>query len=148
MKFIIVLSMNLIYILTRKCHIIWVKLWMSSILLSRPQDVIIFIVGGTTYEESRSVAIQNTSNSGIRFILGGSVVLNSKRYGLSSCHYIQNYSHQWFSVLTDLHSWRSPGSGSSFKDTTYSFWAFFQWLLGLVLQVSERLGGSSADKSF
>ena len=36
------------------------------------------IFGGTTYEESRSVALQNASNSGIRFILGGSVVLNSK----------------------------------------------------------------------
>ncbi|GAV58819.1 Sec1 domain-containing protein [Cephalotus follicularis] len=46
----------------------------------RPQDVIIFIVGGTTYEESRSVALQNVSNSGIRFILGGSVVLSSKRF--------------------------------------------------------------------
>ncbi|GKV13884.1 hypothetical protein SLEP1_g24846 [Rubroshorea leprosula] len=46
----------------------------------RPQDVVIFIVGGTTYEESRSVALQNASNSGIRFILGGSVVLNSERF--------------------------------------------------------------------
>lgn len=47
---------------------------------TRPQDVIIFIVGGTTYEESRSVALQNATNTGIRFILGGSSVLNSKRY--------------------------------------------------------------------
>ncbi|OAY23561.1 vacuolar protein sorting-associated protein 45 homolog isoform X1 [Manihot esculenta] len=46
----------------------------------RPQDVVIFIVGGTTYEESRTVALQNASNSGVRFILGGSVVLNSKRF--------------------------------------------------------------------
>ncbi|KAL4596920.1 hypothetical protein ACB092_12G198800 [Castanea dentata] len=46
----------------------------------RPQEVVIFIVGGTTYEESRSVALQNASNSGIRFILSGSVVLNSKRF--------------------------------------------------------------------
>ncbi|KAL4593733.1 hypothetical protein ACB092_M016200 [Castanea dentata] len=46
----------------------------------RPQEVVVFIVGGTTYEESRSVALQNASNSGIRFILGGSVVLNSKRF--------------------------------------------------------------------
>ncbi|XP_075648556.1 vacuolar protein sorting-associated protein 45 homolog isoform X1 [Castanea sativa] len=46
----------------------------------RPQEVVIFIVGGTTYEESRSVALQNASNSGIRFMLGGSVVLNSKRF--------------------------------------------------------------------
>ncbi|KAK4576585.1 hypothetical protein RGQ29_027217 [Quercus rubra] len=48
-------------------------------LLPLPQEVFIFIVGGTTYEESRSVALQNASNSGICFILGGSVVLNSKR---------------------------------------------------------------------
>ena len=48
--------------------------------LSRSQEVVIFIVGGTTYEESRSVALQNASSSGIHFILGGSVVLNSKRY--------------------------------------------------------------------
>ncbi|GFZ09906.1 vacuolar protein sorting 45 [Actinidia rufa] len=45
---------------------------------SAGQDVIIFIVGGTTYEESRSVALQNATNSGIRFILGGSALLNSK----------------------------------------------------------------------
>lgn len=41
--------------------------------------MVIFIVGGTTYEEARSVALQNSTNSGIRFILGGSAVLNSKR---------------------------------------------------------------------
>ncbi|KAF3945723.1 hypothetical protein CMV_027930 [Castanea mollissima] len=46
----------------------------------RPQKVVIFSVGGTTYEDSRSVALQNASNSGIRFILSGSVVLNSKRF--------------------------------------------------------------------
>ncbi|KAA3457137.1 vacuolar protein sorting-associated protein 45-like protein isoform X1 [Gossypium australe] len=46
----------------------------------RPQEVVIFIVGGTTYEESRSVAQLNASNSGIRFILGGTAVLNSKRF--------------------------------------------------------------------
>ncbi|CDP10032.1 unnamed protein product [Coffea canephora] len=48
--------------------------------LGRLQEVVIFIVGGTTYEESRAVALQNTTNSGIRFILGGSAVLNSKRF--------------------------------------------------------------------
>ncbi|XP_059631647.1 vacuolar protein sorting-associated protein 45 homolog [Cornus florida] len=46
----------------------------------RPQEVVVFIVGGTTYEESRAVALQNATNSGVRFILGGSAVLNSKRF--------------------------------------------------------------------
>ncbi|XP_013591337.1 PREDICTED: vacuolar protein sorting-associated protein 45 homolog isoform X1 [Brassica oleracea var. oleracea] len=44
----------------------------------RPQEVVIFMVGGTTYEESRSVALQNATNSGIRFIFGGTALLNSK----------------------------------------------------------------------
>ena len=61
---------------------------MTCASLSRPQDVIIFIVGGTTYEESRCVALQNATNSGTRFILGGSVVLNSKRYALNGSSYI------------------------------------------------------------
>ncbi|XP_073103384.1 vacuolar protein sorting-associated protein 45 homolog isoform X2 [Elaeis guineensis] len=46
----------------------------------RPQEVVIFIVGGTTYEEARTVALHNAANSGTRFILGGSVVLNSKHF--------------------------------------------------------------------
>lgn len=46
----------------------------------RPQEVVVFIVGGTTYEEARIVALHNAANSGTRFILGGTVVLNSKRF--------------------------------------------------------------------
>ena len=55
--------------------------------LSRPQEVVIFIVGGTTYEDSRSVPLKNASNSGIRFILGGSAVLNSKGYVNHHCDF-------------------------------------------------------------
>uniref|UniRef100_A0A0D9YRP1 Uncharacterized protein n=1 Tax=Oryza glumipatula TaxID=40148 RepID=A0A0D9YRP1_9ORYZ len=47
---------------------------------NRPQDVVLFIVGGTTYEEARSVALYNAANPGVRFFLGGSVVLNSKGF--------------------------------------------------------------------
>lgn len=46
----------------------------------RPQDVVIFIVGGSTYEEARTVAMQNAANTGTRVILGGSVVLNSASF--------------------------------------------------------------------
>lgn len=60
----------------------------------RPQDVVIFIVGGTTYEESRSVALYNAANPGVRFFLGGSVVLNSKRYTLCTV-----FSWQFLKVL-------------------------------------------------
>jgi vacuolar protein sorting-associated protein 45 len=51
----------------------------TAFILCRPQEVVIFIVGGTTYEEARTVALQNGANTGTRIILGGSVVLNSKR---------------------------------------------------------------------
>ncbi|KAK6938303.1 Sec1-like protein [Dillenia turbinata] len=46
----------------------------------RPQDVVIFIVGGTTYKEARSVALLNATNTSIRFVLDGSLVLNSRRF--------------------------------------------------------------------
>ncbi|XP_024529786.1 vacuolar protein sorting-associated protein 45 homolog [Selaginella moellendorffii] len=46
----------------------------------KPQDVVIFIIGGTTYAESRVVALQNAANPGTRVLLGGTVVHNSKSF--------------------------------------------------------------------
>jgi hypothetical protein len=55
----------------------------------RPQDVIIFIIGGTTYEEARTVALLNQDptsggTGGARLLLGGTCVHNSTRYVRSS----------------------------------------------------------------
>ena len=56
---------------------------------NRPQDVIIFIIGGTTYEEARTVTLLNQQPStpatpaghavpaGVRLLLGGTCVHNS-----------------------------------------------------------------------
>ncbi|GAC72370.1 beta-tubulin folding cofactor A [Moesziomyces antarcticus T-34] len=65
----------------------------------RPQDVILFIIGGATYEEARSIALLNaqhqrgaqqgaaqqnavggTVGTGTRFLLGGSSIHNSKSF--------------------------------------------------------------------
>lgn len=43
----------------------------------KPQDVLIFVVGGTTFEEARAVAEVNASTPGVRVVLGGTSVLNS-----------------------------------------------------------------------
>jgi len=59
--------------------------------VQRPQDVIIFMIGGTTYEEARTVTLFNQdpvaasnggipSNTGTRLLLGGTCVLNSSSY--------------------------------------------------------------------
>lgn len=52
--------------------------------VQKPQDIIVFMIGGTTYEEARTVALLNeegasagTSASGTRFLLGGTCVHNS-----------------------------------------------------------------------
>lgn len=60
----------------------------------RPQEVVIFIVGGTTYEEARTVALHNAANTGTRIILGGSNVLNSKRFlkDLEEAHQVSRTS--------------------------------------------------------
>ncbi|CAG8663819.1 393_t:CDS:10, partial [Acaulospora morrowiae] len=46
----------------------------------RPQDIIIFMVGGTTYEEARHIAQINTSTPGVRIVLGGTTVHNSESF--------------------------------------------------------------------
>ena len=44
----------------------------------RPQDVIVFMIGGVTYEESLMVQNFNKSTPGVRVVLGGTTVHNSK----------------------------------------------------------------------
>jgi vacuolar protein sorting-associated protein 45 len=46
-------------------------------------NVIVFVVGGTTYEEAKEVAMsfnQGVSDGGVRVILGGNFVHNSKSF--------------------------------------------------------------------
>ena len=51
-----------------------------SVLINRPQDIIILMVGGATYEEARHIAQINESAAGVRIVLGGTTVHNSNRY--------------------------------------------------------------------
>lgn len=46
----------------------------------KPQDVIIFIIGGATYEEARTVATINASTPGVRLVLGGTTVHNAATF--------------------------------------------------------------------
>jgi hypothetical protein len=46
----------------------------------KPQDIVIFMAGGTTYEEAKLVAQINASTPGVRVVLGGSSLLNSKGF--------------------------------------------------------------------
>ncbi|KAG0304510.1 vacuolar protein sorting-associated protein 45 [Dissophora globulifera] len=47
----------------------------------RPQDIIVFMVGGATYEEARFVSMLNAATPGARIILGGTAIHNSQRTG-------------------------------------------------------------------
>ncbi|KAF8249716.1 Sec1-like protein [Wilcoxina mikolae CBS 423.85] len=49
----------------------------SGTTREKPQDVIVFVVGGATYEEAKTVAQVNASTPGVRVVLGGTTVLNS-----------------------------------------------------------------------
>lgn len=49
-------------------------------LTDRPQDVIVFIIGGATYAEAQAVASVNQSMQGVRIILGGTTIHNSKTF--------------------------------------------------------------------
>ena len=47
-------------------------------LREKPQDVILFMIGGATYEESLAVYNFNNANNGVRVVLGGTTIHNSK----------------------------------------------------------------------
>lgn len=46
----------------------------------KPQDIIVFIAGGVTYEEAKTVAQLNASLPGIRIVLGGTSIHNSTTF--------------------------------------------------------------------
>ncbi|RDA85498.1 hypothetical protein CP532_5071 [Ophiocordyceps camponoti-leonardi (nom. inval.)] len=46
----------------------------------KPQDIILFMVGGATFEEAKMVADINTSTPGIRVILGGTSIHNARSF--------------------------------------------------------------------
>ena len=46
----------------------------------KPQDIVVFMIGGTTYEEAKMVAQVNVSIPGIRVVLGGTTVHNSTSF--------------------------------------------------------------------
>ncbi|XP_072622751.1 vacuolar protein sorting-associated protein 45 isoform X5 [Vulpes vulpes] len=50
-----------------------------STLRDRPQDIIVFIIGGATYEEALTVYNLNRTTPGVRIVLGGTTVHNTKR---------------------------------------------------------------------
>lgn len=54
--------------------------WTSGEESERPQDIVVFMVGGVTYEEARLVAELNASTKGVRIVLGGTTIHNSKTF--------------------------------------------------------------------
>lgn len=46
----------------------------------RPQEIIVCIIGGVTYEEAKVVRELNTSVPGVRVVLGGTSVVNAKQF--------------------------------------------------------------------
>lgn len=46
----------------------------------RVQDIIVFVIGGVTYEESMAIFNLNTANPHTRIILGGSTIHNSSSF--------------------------------------------------------------------
>jgi vacuolar protein sorting-associated protein 45 len=46
----------------------------------RAQDIFVFVIGGATYAEARAVAQINSSNTGVRVVLGGTIIHNSASF--------------------------------------------------------------------
>ncbi|XP_048736203.1 vacuolar protein sorting-associated protein 45-like [Ostrea edulis] len=52
----------------------------TSVLKERPQDIIVFMIGGATYEEALTVHTLNRSTPGVRIVLGATSILNLKSF--------------------------------------------------------------------
>lgn len=46
----------------------------------KPQDIIIFMIGGATYEEAKMIAQINASSPGVRVVLGATTIHNSTTF--------------------------------------------------------------------
>jgi hypothetical protein len=46
----------------------------------KPQDIVVFMVGGATYEEAKLIATINASSPGVRVVLGGTSIHNSATF--------------------------------------------------------------------
>ena len=46
----------------------------------KPQDIIVFMVGGATYEEAKMIAGINATTPGVRVVLGGTTVHNAATF--------------------------------------------------------------------
>lgn len=51
-----------------------------SAVREKPQDIIVFMVGGTTYEEGKLIAGINETLPGVRIVLGGTSVINCSMF--------------------------------------------------------------------
>lgn len=60
----------------------------------KPQDIIVFMVGGATYEEAKTVASINESSPGVRIVLGGTTIHNADSF--------------WDEVDDAVSSWPEP----------------------------------------
>eukprot|EP00475_Leptophrys_vorax_P035482 TRINITY_DN5852_c0_g1_i2.p4 TRINITY_DN5852_c0_g1~~TRINITY_DN5852_c0_g1_i2.p4 ORF type:complete len:278 (-),score=83.26 TRINITY_DN5852_c0_g1_i2:1576-2409(-) len=58
---------------------------------SNPKSIILFVLGGVTFEEAAYVASLNSSSPGYSVVLGGSSVINSKMF-LADLHDVSKYS--------------------------------------------------------
>ncbi|CDR45345.1 CYFA0S17e02124g1_1 [Cyberlindnera fabianii] len=52
----------------------------TNLAAEKAQDIIVFIVGGATYEEARIINTLNTVNKGVRIILGGTTIHNTTTF--------------------------------------------------------------------
>lgn len=52
----------------------------ATAMKEKPQDIVVFVVGGVTYEEAKLVAGINESLPGVRIVLGGTSVVNSSMF--------------------------------------------------------------------
>jgi len=63
----------------------------------KPQDIIVFIAGGATYEEALHIAQFNQTTPNVRVVLGGSTIHNSQSF-LAEVAKLRDFATNYFGV--------------------------------------------------
>lgn len=75
----------------------------GAIPREKPQDIVVFVIGGATFEEAKIVAQVNASSPGVRVVLGGTEILNSATF----LKQVEGAVQGWPEVLRDLEKGQS-----------------------------------------
>ncbi|KXJ94575.1 glucose inhibited division protein A-domain-containing protein [Microdochium bolleyi] len=82
----------------------------------KPQDIVVFIIGGATYEEAKTVAAINANSPGVRVVLGGTTIHNASSF-MEEVEDARRPPQQTHEAYTDSTAWPTTTTTATMRRT-------------------------------